>query len=43
MTRLIRLLPLAALVSDRLFTQPKGPAKALILRSGVSTSRMSAI
>ena len=40
MTRLIRLLPLAALVLTACsVTQPKGPGKALTHHSGVSTSR----
>lgn len=40
MTRMIRLLPLAALVLTACSVhQPKGPAKALTHRSGVSTSR----
>lgn len=44
MTRLIRLLPLAALVLTACtVTQPKARAKALIHRSGVSTSRTSLI
>ncbi len=44
MNRLLRLLPLASLVLTACtLNAPKGPAKALTLLSGVSTSRMSAI
>ncbi len=43
MTRLIRLLPLAALVLTACTVTQKARAKALIHRSGVSTSRTSVI
>jgi outer membrane lipoprotein LolB len=44
MTRLIRLLPLAALVLTACtVTQPKGPGKSPDSPSGVSTSRTSVI